>query len=106
MTAHTHYALARPYLLSLDSYAQLTGVHPDLVRRLVAMGLLEVSRDGRGGLWFDPTQVRAMARIQRLHLGLNLSYASLGLIIDLLDRISELERSSRRPLPGGEARWT
>jgi chaperone modulatory protein CbpM len=106
MTTRTHYALARPYLLSLDSYARLTGVHPDLVRRLVAMGLLEVSRDGRGRLWFDPTQVRAMARIQRLHLGLNLSYASLGLIVDLLDRVSELERSSRRPLPGGKARWT
>jgi hypothetical protein len=47
-----------------------------------------------------------MGRIQRLHLGLNLSYASLGLVIDLLDRITELERSSLRPPPGGEARWT
>jgi chaperone modulatory protein CbpM len=106
MTTRTHYALARPYLLSLDSYARLTGVHPDMVLRMVAMGLLEVSRDGQGRLWFDPTQVRAMARIQRLHLGLSLSYTSLGLIVDLLDRVSELERSSRRPLPGGEARWT
>jgi DNA-binding transcriptional MerR regulator len=106
MTVSTHYALARPYLLSLDNYAQLTGVHPELVRRLVAMGLLEISRDSRGRLWFDPTQVRAMGRIQRLHLGLNLSYASLGLVIDLLDRITELERSSLRPPPGGEARWT
>ncbi|GAW48677.1 MULTISPECIES: chaperone modulator CbpM [unclassified Nocardioides] len=106
MSTPTHYALTRPYLLSLDTYARLTGMHPDLVVRLVAIGLLEVTRDGRGRLWFDPSQVRVMARIQRLHLGLNLSYASLGLIIDLLDRISELERSSRRPLPGGEARWT
>jgi DNA-binding transcriptional MerR regulator len=99
MTVSTRYALARPYLLSLDSYARLTGVHPELVRRLVAMGLLEVSRDSQGRLWFDPTQVRAMARIQRLHLGLNLSYASLGLVIDLLDRITDLERSSPRRHP-------
>lgn len=106
MTVSTRYALARPYLLSLDSYARLTGVHPDLVRRLVAMGLLDVSRDSQGRLWFDPTQVRAMARIQRLHLGLNLSYTSLGLVIDLLDRITELERSSPRPTRGGERRWT
>lgn len=102
----TRYALARPYLLSLDSYARLTGMHPELIRRLVAMGLLEIRRDSTGSLWFDPTQVRAMARIQRLHLGLNLSYASLGLVIDLLDRIAELERSSLRPRTVGEARWT
>jgi chaperone modulatory protein CbpM len=106
MTAPTRYPLARPYRLSLDTYARATGMHPDMVRRLVALGLLEITRDSRGGLWFDPSQVRAMARIQRLHLGLNLSYGSLGLVIDLLDRISELERSSRRPLRGGEARWT
>lgn len=106
MTASVRYALARPFRLSLDDYARATGMHPDLVRRLVALGLLEITRDSRGGLWFDPSQVRAMARIQRLHLGLNLGYGSLGLVIDLLDRISDLERSSRRPLPGGEARWT
>jgi hypothetical protein len=100
------YALARPYRLSLDSYAGITGVHPDLVRRLVALGLLEITRDARGNPWFDPSQVQAMARIQRLHLGLNLSYASLGLVIDLLDRISELERSQRGPLSRGEAPWT
>jgi chaperone modulatory protein CbpM len=106
MTTPTRYSLARPYRLSLDTYARATGMHPDLVRRLVALGLLEISRDSQGRLWFDPSQVRAMARVQRLHLGLNLSYGSLGLVIDLLDRISELERSSRRPLSGGEARWT
>lgn len=106
MNESTRYALARPYILSLDSYARLTGVHPELVRRLVAMGLLEISRDAQGRLWFDLTQVRAMARIQRLHLGLNLSYASLGLVVDLLDRITELERSSPRPPQGGEPRWT
>lgn len=96
MTAERRYALARPYRLSLDSYARITGVHPDLVRRLTALGLLELSRDAEGGLWFEPSQVPAMARIQRLHRELNLSYASLGLIIDLLDRIAQLERLQRR----------
>jgi chaperone modulatory protein CbpM len=49
--------------------------------------------------------VRAMARVQRLHRGLNLGYASIGLVIDLLDRISQLERSSRQPHAGGPP-WT
>jgi hypothetical protein len=100
------YAIARPYRLSLDTFAELTSVHPELVRRLVALGLLETSRDSRGDLWFHPSQVRAMARIQRLHKGLNLDYAALGLVIDLLDRITRLERAQRHPSPGGVRPWT
>jgi chaperone modulatory protein CbpM len=107
MSTERRYPLARPLRLSLDSYARLTGVHPDLVRRFLALGLLEMTRDAQGRLWFEPSQVSAMARIQRLHRELNLSYASLGLIIDLLDRIAQLERSQRHyPGARGGDRWT
>ena len=106
MTIERRYALARPFRLSLDSYARLTGVHPDLVRRLTALGLLEMTRDMSGDLWFEPSQVSAMARIQRLHRELNLNYSSLGLIIDLLDRITQLEQLQRRRGAGGGDRWT
>jgi DNA-binding transcriptional MerR regulator len=87
-------ALARPLRLDLNLYSRLTGVHPELIRRLVRLGLLEVTRDARGDLWFDPSQVAAMARIQRLRSGLGLNYASLGLVLDLLDRITELQNTS------------
>lgn len=102
----TRWALARPYRLSLDSYARITGVHPELVRRLVALGLLEVTRDAEGNLWFDPAQVREMATVQRLHLRLNLTYSSLGLVMDLLDRISDLERARQHSHPDRGAPWT
>jgi chaperone modulatory protein CbpM len=108
MKVTSTYALARPNRLGLDTYARLTGVHPELIRRLVALGLLEANRDAGGRLWFDTTEVRAMARIQRLHNGLNLNYAALGLVIDLLDRIEQLERLERhhRHHQAGEDRWT
>jgi chaperone modulatory protein CbpM len=106
MSVERSYPLARPFRLSLDSYARITGVHPELVRRLTALGLLEMTRDAYGDLWFEPSQVSAMARIQRLHRELNLNYASLGLIIDLLDRIAQLERLQRRRAPRGGDRWT
>ena len=86
----------------------VTGVHPELVRRLVALGLLDVTRDAQGRLWFDPSQVTAMARIQRLRTGLNLNYAALGLVVELLDRIARAGEDatattlSRR----GGAPWT
>jgi chaperone modulatory protein CbpM len=102
----TRWPLARPYRLSLDSYARITGVHPELIRRLVKLGLLDLTRDAEGNLWFDPAQVREMATIQRLHLRLNLTYSSLGLVMDLLDRISDLERSPRRSLSDRGVRWT
>ncbi|SFN60630.1 chaperone modulator CbpM [Mycetocola miduiensis] len=105
-TAGTNWPLARPYRLSLDSYARITGVHPELVRRLVTLGLLEITRDAEGNLWFAPSQVREMATIQRLHLRLNLSYASLGLVMDLLDRIADLERSQRRSRSDRGFPWT
>ncbi|GHS88766.1 hypothetical protein AGMMS50218_13400 [Actinomycetota bacterium] len=105
-TSGTRWPLARPYRLSLDSYARITGVHPELVRRLVTLGLLDVTRDAEGHLWFDASQVREMATIQRLHLRLNVTYSSLGLVMDLLDRISVLEGSLRRPPADRGVRWT
>jgi chaperone modulatory protein CbpM len=102
----TRWPLARPYRLSLDSYARITGVHPELVRRLVTLGLLDITRDAEGNLWFAPSQVREMATLQRLHLRLNCAYSSLGLVMDLLDRISDLERSQRRSLSERGVRWT
>ena len=105
-SAGTRWPLARPYRLSLDSYARITGVHPELICRLVALGLLDVTRDAEGNLWFDPSQVREMATVQRLHLRLNLTYSSLGLVMDLLDRISDLERTQRRSHSDRGVRWT
>ncbi len=101
----THFALGRPYRLSLESFAQLTGVHPELIRRMVALGLLEVTRDAQGRLWFDPSQVREMARVQRLR-SLNLGYSAIGLVAELLDRIAELERTQRRMSRRRGAPWT
>ncbi|MEV4105655.1 chaperone modulator CbpM [Nonomuraea sp. NPDC049649] len=93
------YALVRPARLDLDSYARVTGLHPEFVRRLVTLGLLEPGRDARGELYFAPSQVRAAARIQRLREGLSINYAAIGVVIDLLDRIAELETALRGPSP-------
>ena len=89
-------ALARPSRMSLDTFSRSCGLHPDVVRRLVALGLLDPARDSAGGLWFSAGQVAAMARIQRLRTGLALNYAAVGVVVDLLDRIAELESELRR----------
>jgi chaperone modulatory protein CbpM len=78
-------------LLSQEVFARRCGMHPELVRRFVALGLIPAVRDADGALRFSPSQVAAVARMQRLRAALPLNYAALGLVCDLLDRITELE---------------
>ena len=88
---------ARPSLerLSLEEFAALSGLHPDLIRRLVALGLIEAYRDPAGQLWFFRSELAAVARVQRLRAGFALNYAAIGLVTDLLDRIAVLEAALR-----------
>ncbi|MFE9768212.1 chaperone modulator CbpM [Streptomyces sp. NPDC005808] len=89
--------------LGLDAVAGRTGLHPDLIRRFVVLGLLDATRDATGRLWFEPSAPATLARIQRLRAALPLNYASLGLVLDLLDRISELEAELRRSNAGSRS---
>jgi hypothetical protein len=81
--------------LSLEEFAMLSGLHPDLIRRLVALGLLEADRDAAGRPWFYRGELAALARVQRLRAGFLLNYAAVGLVADLLDRIAVLEAALR-----------
>jgi hypothetical protein len=95
-----NYALVPTTRLDLGAFARATGSHPDLIRRLVALGIIDARQDPSGELWFSPSQLAAFARVQRLRAGFALNYAAIGLVTDLLDRIAVLEaalRSSRRP---------
>ncbi|WP_432018732.1 chaperone modulator CbpM [Streptomyces sp. 1222.5] len=94
--ARVQYAIVPVPRLSLQTVARRSGVHPDLIRRFVALGLVEAERDASGRLVFEPTAPAALARVQRLRTGLCLNYASIGLVLDLLDRISMLEAALRR----------
>jgi hypothetical protein len=77
--------------MDLAEFARRCGLHPELVRRFVALGLVPAVRDADGALWFAPAEVAAVARLRRLRAALPLNYAALGLVVDLLDRITELE---------------
>lgn len=97
------YPVTRPSRLSLDRFARQAGLHPQLVQKFVALGLLDAQRDATGALWFRPAALVTVARVQRLRAGLALNYAAIGLVLDLLDRIDELEAASRRT---GSRTWT
>jgi chaperone modulatory protein CbpM len=94
------YAIVRAPRLSLEEFALVTGLHPDLIRKLVALGLIDARRDSAGELWFSGSQLAAVARVQRLRAGFALNYAAVGLVTDLLDRIAVLEAALRARRPG------
>jgi hypothetical protein len=76
--------------IEIHVLAREAGVHPDLVRRFVALGLLE------------PYPVDAAARIARaarLRRDLGLNYAGAVLACELLARIDELQRRLSRYEP-------
>jgi hypothetical protein len=81
--------------LHQDTFARAAGVHPEMVRRLAMLGLIEATPDRSGDLWLDPAQLAVLGRIQRLRAGFSLNYAAVGLVAGLLDRISELESAAR-----------
>ena len=87
--------MVRAARMSLEEFARLSGLHPDLIRRLVALGLIEAYRDAAGQLWFSRSELAAVARVQRLRAGFALNYAAIGLVTDLLDRIAVLEAALR-----------
>ncbi len=100
------YTLMRPRRLDLESFARTAGVHPELVMRLVALGLVHAEQDRRGTLWFTDAQVAEVGRIRRLRAAFALNYASVGLVCDLLDRIAVLESAMRRrPRDPGGRSW-
>lgn len=99
MTAHrpdTGYPLVplparRVAGVALHDFAAAAGMHPDMVRRYVALGLLTPDTDPAGGMRFGSAHLLRIARIHRLRAGLGLNYTALGVVLDLLDRIEELE---------------
>ena len=96
MTTATRYAIvvrsrAPGPTIDLEGLAAETGVHPELVRRLVRTGLL----DPAGGTLAAPVFARdvtsLLVRAVRLRRDLGLNYAGALLAGRLLARIDDLE---------------
>lgn len=80
---------------SAEALARAAGLHPELVARMVRLGLLTPEADDAGRAWFAAAQLARLARIERLRTGLGLNYTAVGVVLDLLDRIDDLETELR-----------
>lgn len=95
-------------LVELTVLARMAGVRTVHVRRYVEFGLLETEHPRTSepaptapapapAARFNPASAGRVARAERLRRDLKLNYAGAVLAIELLDRISELERTLPRP---------
>lgn len=88
-----------PAQVSLDELAHETGLHPEVIRRLVRLGLLDPVGGSRGAGLFPRDAAARLARAARLRRDLGLAYAGAVLACELLERIDALEARLRRYEP-------
>ena len=85
--------------IELEVLAREAGLHPELVLRLVQLGVIEpLAVPGRAPQFPRDAPAR-LARMVRLRRDLGLNYAGAVLASQLLDRIEELEERLRRYEP-------
>ena len=73
-------------LADVGLLARRSGLHPDLVRRLIALDAVDP---------LDWDAAARLARVMRLRHDLGLNVAGAALVCDLLERIEELEAQRR-----------
>ena len=77
-------------LLTADELARLARLHPEMLDCLVDWGLVDPA-ESEPELLFEETVVPRIWRIMRLRRDLGVNWAGIGLVLDLLDRIDQLE---------------
>jgi DNA-binding transcriptional MerR regulator len=78
-------------LINLDELSRLAGLHPEMIVRLVELGLVDPEVSEPEWL-FQDTVVPRVWKIIRLHRDLGINWAGIGVVLDLLERIEGLER--------------
>jgi hypothetical protein len=85
--------------VTVEVLARDAGVHPEIVRRFVRLGLLEPRGGTRAAPLFSPQDAYLIARAMRLRRDLGVNYQGAVLASELLTRIDELERRLRAGAP-------
>jgi len=83
-------------LLGLEDVASRAGVHPEIVRRFIDLGLIEPADAPSSGIMFEPEAVQRIRVIQRLRCDLGINLQGIGVILDLLDRLRATQRGGDR----------
>jgi DNA-binding transcriptional MerR regulator len=80
----------RRTLLDIEEIGDLVGLHPEMVYKYYQLGLIDPHIE-RPVLLFEDSVVCRITKIMRLKNDLGVNLAGCGVVLELLDRINELE---------------
>lgn len=82
--------------LTMSEVAYHCGLHPELIERLVRLGLIDCEEPSGDGEALFPAEVIPMVRtILRLRNELGVNYAGIGVVLELMAQIESLENQVR-----------
>jgi chaperone modulatory protein CbpM len=80
--------------LTLHEVAFHAGMHPKLVERFVACGLVTPIEQEGTQLLFDPSAISRLRKVARLRNALGVNLAGISVILDLIDKLSAVQREN------------
>lgn len=82
--------------VTLEILAACTGLHPTLVEGLVELGLIEPDARTGGHMLFNVSCITRLRMIERLRRDVGINLSGIAAILDLLDRLTALQRENER----------
>ncbi len=81
------------FVLTIKQVADLTGVQEDLIEKFISLGLIDPLGKNQNGEWvFSKDVIPLIYKIMRLHNDLEINFAGIGVVLELLERIEALEK--------------
>ena len=78
--------------LPLETLATYTNLHPNVIECFVEYGLIEPAERIGKQLLFDDSAVLKVQKAMRLRSDLGINLAGIAVILDLVDRVRQLQR--------------
>ncbi len=78
-------------LLTFSELAYLAGTTPEVIEQLLEWDMIVPAGPGVE-LFFPVETIFQVRKLLRIHVGLGIDFASLPLVLDLLDRVADLEQ--------------
>lgn len=89
----SYFAGARDYL-TLEMLAASAGLHPALVERFIEFGLLGPIERAGAELFFNAAALTRLRLIERLRRDIGINLAGVGVVLDMLNRLCQLQREN------------
>lgn len=78
------------YRLTIDELAYLAGTRISVIEKIISLELISPWKKDPE-IYFQSNIIPTVKRLLRLHNQLGVSWTSMGLVLDLMDRINDLE---------------